>query len=85
MFSDRKKKGQGTMKKLYSIMEHLLELDYKQETSLLVLRALEASLSEETQTSSKMFISHTKWQIEAHNKELKEQIKQLDIYISEQK
>ena len=48
------------MKQLYSIMEHLLELDYKQETFLLVLRTLEASLSEETAAGSKMFVSHAK-------------------------
>lgn len=82
MFFDRKQKGRRTMKQLYSIMEHLLELDYKQDTFLLVLRALEASLSEEAATDSKMYVSHAKWQLEAQNKDLKEQIKQLDTYLS---
>lgn len=63
-------------------MEHLLELDYKQEASLLVLRALEASLSEEAAAGSKMYVSHTKWLLEAQNRDLKEQIKQLDTYLS---
>ena len=70
------------MKQLYSIMEHLLELDYKQEAFLLILRALEASLSEETAADSKMYVSHAKWQLEAQNKDLKVQIKQLDTYLS---
>ena len=70
------------MKQLYSIMEHLLELDYKQETSLLVLRTLETSLSEEAAAGSKMCVSHAKWQLEAQNRDLKEQIKQLDTYLS---
>lgn len=70
------------MKQLYSIMEHLLELDYKQNTFLLVLRALEASLSEDAAAGSKMYVSHAKWQLEAQNKDLKEQIKQLDTYLS---
>lgn len=47
------------MKQLYSIMEHLLELDYKQDTFLLVLRALEASLSEDAAAGSKICMSVT--------------------------
>ena len=70
------------MKQLYSIMEHLLELDYKQETFLLILKALETAYNEEEVASSKMLISHAKWQLESQNKDLKEQIKQLDTYLS---
>ena len=84
MFFD-KKKGRITMKQLYSIMEHLLKLDYKQETFLLVLKALEASFSEEEEANSKLLVSHVKWQIEAQNKDLKQQIRQLDIYLSRKK
>lgn len=70
------------MKQLYSIMEQLLELDYKQETFLLILKALETAYNEEEVASSKMLISHAKWQLESQNKDLKEQIKQLDTYLS---
>lgn len=63
-------------------MEQLLELDYKQETFLLILKALETAYNEEEVASSKMLISHAKWQLESQNKDLKEQIKQLDTYLS---
>lgn len=84
MFFDRKnRKGRITVKQLYSIMEQLLELDYKQETFLLVLKALETAYSEEKEASSKMLVSHTKWQVEVQNKDLKQQIRQLDTYLSQ--
>lgn len=70
------------MNELYSIMEQLLHLDYEQEVFLLILKALEASFIEETAADSKMLTSHTKWQLEAQNKLLKEQISRIDILLA---
>ena len=70
------------MNELYSIMEQLLELDYEQEVYLLILKSLESSFDEEQTAYCKMLTSHTKSQLQAQNKLLKEQISRIDTFLS---
>lgn len=70
------------MEELYSIMEDLLELEYKQEAYIQILKALELSYSQqEEQKNMKMLVSSSRWQIEDYAKDLRQIIGKLDDYI----
>ncbi len=70
------------MKKLYSIMEALLEVEYNQRSLLYVLEVLDAAYSEQEQEEVKLVINHTKGSLKALQEEMRAAIRKLDNYIA---
>ena len=72
------------MEELYFIMEGMLDLEYKQEAFLQILKAAETSYGlHEEQKEMKMLVSSFVWQIEDYKTELRQIIGRLDRYIVE--
>lgn len=71
------------MKELYTTMEDLLEIEYRQEAFIQILCKLEEAYDQQAeQKNMKMLVSIAKWQIEEYNIELRKIIEQLDTYIA---
>lgn len=71
------------MEELYSIMRDLLEIEYNQRYLLCVLKALEATNSNEEQEMVRVIANGTRYYFEALQKELKAIINRLDTYMAE--
>lgn len=72
------------MNELYNIMERLLDLEYKQEAFLQILKAAETAYGQrEEQKELKMLISSGKWQIEGYRRDLRQIVSALDSYIAQ--
>lgn len=71
------------MNELYDIMQGLLDLEYKQEAFLQILKAAEAAYGQhDEQKEMKMLISSRKWQIEGYRRDLRQIVSALDGYIA---
>lgn len=72
------------MNELYDIMQGLLDLEYKQEAYLQILKAAETAYGQhEEQKEMKMLISSGKWQIEGYRRDLRQIVSALDGYIAQ--
>lgn len=71
------------MEELYFIMEGLLDLEYKQEAFIQILRAAEMSYGfNEEQKNMRMLASSSRWQMEDSRKDLRQLVSKLDDYIA---
>lgn len=68
---------------LYSIMRDLLQVEYDQESLLCLLRAAEASYMDEKHMEAKLITNGNRFYLKGLQKELKEVINRLDLYITE--
>lgn len=72
------------MKELYTTMEALLDLEYRQEAFVQILCKLEEAYNQQAdQKDLRMLVSTSKWQIEEYNAELHRVIEGLDTYIAQ--
>lgn len=71
------------MEELYFIMERLLDLEYKQEAFIQILRAAEMSYGfSEDQKNMRMLASSSRWQMEDNRRDLRQLVSKLDEYIA---
>lgn len=73
------------MKDLYSVMELLLEVDYKQRSVLYFLRELENFYRQDGREEQEMLVSIVKSNIEGIETDLQEGIHNLDKYMIQDK
>ena len=77
------KKGDKSMKELYSIMRDFLEVEYNQESLLCLLKAGEAAYSDEKEVEAKLIVNCTRYYLKALQEDLKAAINRMDSYIAE--
>ena len=70
------------MEELYLIMDDLLQVGYRQEALLFVLKALEGHYSEDEQAELKLLVSNGKWALEGLQEQMQNSINRLDNYIA---
>lgn len=71
------------MEELYSVMEGLLELEYKQKAFIQMLQAAEVAYSlQEEQEKMRMLTDSAKWQMESCKADVRHIIRKLDEYIA---
>lgn len=71
------------MEELYTMMETLLALEYRQEAFTQILCKLEEAYAQrEEHKGMKMLVSTSKWQLEEYRAELRRIIEKLDGYIA---
>ncbi|MCM1089730.1 MAG: hypothetical protein NC092_01225 [Butyrivibrio sp.] len=71
------------MEELYSIMRDFLEVEYRQESLLWILKTVEAVDGKEEQADIKLLANGTKHYLQGLHKELKAAIHRMDSYIAE--
>ena len=71
------------MEELYSIMEDLLQVEYNQKSLLYLLKAAEATCSNEKLEEANLITNSTKYYLQALQREIKAAINKLDSYIAE--
>jgi len=72
------------MEELYSVMEGLLELEYKQRAFIQMLQAVEVAYGlQEEQEKMRMLTDNAKWQMESCKADVRRIIRKLDEYIAQ--
>ena len=71
------------MEELYSIMRDFLEVEYNQESLVCLLKAAEATYTEDNQAEAKFIANSTKYYLKALEQDLMAAIERMDFYIAE--
>lgn len=73
------------MEKMYEFMDQYLELEKQVASFLYVISRLEQSYSEEMQKEEKYLANTVEWMLLQLQRELKKIIREMDLYIVEEK
>lgn len=73
------------MEKMYEFMDQYLELEKQVASFLYVITTLEQSYSEEMQKEEKYLANTVEWMLLQLQRELKKIIREMDLYIVEEK
>lgn len=73
------------MEKMYEFMDQYLELEKQVASFLYVITTLEQSYSEEMQKEEKYLANTVEWMLLELQRELKKIIREMDLYIVEEK
>lgn len=73
------------MEKMYEFMDQYLELEKQVVSFLYVITRLEQSYSEEMQKEEKYLANTVEWMLLQLQRELKKIIREMDLYIVEEK
>ncbi len=71
------------MEELYAIMRDFLEVEHNQESLLCLLKAAEASYTDEEQREAKLLVNGAKYYLQALQEEIRAAINRMDSYIAE--
>ena len=71
------------MEELYSIMRDFLEVEYNQESIVCLLKAAEATYTDENQVDARLIANSAKVYLKGLQEDLRAAINRMDSYIAE--